>query len=72
MVKKHGFFLNDSFIPEFGFLNFVIRRAEKDKRLFRCKVRNGVTFVQKKREAKFVEIGHADDLENIEIPPRKE
>ena len=59
--------MNDSFIPEFGLLNFVIRRAVKDKSLFRYNVGNGVTFVQKKQEDKFIEIGHADDLVNIEI-----
>ena len=36
--KRYGeetrLFLNDSFIPEFVFLNFVIRHAVKDKRLF--------------------------------------
>ena len=76
--KRYGeetrLFLNDSFIPEFGFLNFVIRRAAKDKKLFRYKVSNGVTFVQNNQDDKFVEIGHANDLVNlgIEIPPRKD
>ena len=76
--KRYGeetrLFLNDSFIPEFGFLNFVIRRAAKDKKLFRYKMRNGVTFVQKNQDDKFVEIGHTNDLVNlgIEIPPRKD
>ena len=66
--------MNDSFIPEFVFFNFVIRCAVEDKRLFRYKVRNGVTFVQINQDDKFIEIGHADDLVNhgIEIPPSDE
>ena len=74
--KRYGdetrLFLNDSFTPEFRFLNYVIRRAAKDKRLFKYKVRNGVNFVQKDQDSNFIEIGHANDLDNlgIEIPPR--
>ena len=74
--KRYGdetrLFLNDSFTSEFRFLNYVIRRAAKDKRLFKYKVRNGVNFVQKDQDSNFIEIGHANDLDNlgIEIPSR--
>ena len=55
-------YLNESFIPEFGFLNFVIRTAYKDKKLHKFKVRNGVNFVQKSPDDSFVEIGHDNDF----------
>ena len=60
------------YIPEYRFLNYVIRRAAKDKKLYKYKVRNGVNFVQKDQDSDFIEIGHANDLVNlgIEIPPK--
>ena len=66
-------YFNDSFIPDFGFLNFVIRSAHKNKKLFKYKMRNGVNFVQKSQDGVFVEIGHVNDLQNlgIEIPARE-
>ena len=66
-------YFNDSFIPDFGFLNFVIRSAHKNKTLYKYKVRNGVNFVQKSQDGVFVEIGHVNDLQNlgIEIPARE-
>ena len=65
-------YLNDSFCPEFGFLNYAVRRAKKKEVIFAYKVRNGITHVQKNEGGKYVQIGHVIDLENlgIEIPPR--
>ena len=66
-------YLNDSFIPEFGFLNFVLRSADKNKKIYKYKVRNGVNFVQKSQDGVFVDIGHVNDLQNlgVEIPARE-
>ena len=67
--KKYGedtqIYLNDSFIPEFSYFNYLIRMAFKDKTIHKFKVRNGVNLVQKYEGGEFVEIGHANDLINI-------
>ena len=70
--ERTRIFLNDSFIPEFGFFNYVIRKAYKEKLIYKYRVRNGVNFIQKSNESEFVEIGHENDLMNlgIEIPDR--
>ena len=75
--KRYGdrtaLFINDSFIPEFGFFNYLTRRAHKENKIFKYKVRNGVNYVQLEENSKFVEIGHANDLSNIgiEVPPKE-
>ena len=60
--KRYGdsnIYLNDSFIPEFSYFNYLIRCACKDERIKRYKVRNGVNFVQEEEDEEFMEIGHA-------------
>ena len=74
--KRYGenkIFVNNSFCVEFRFLNFVIRKAAREKLLNRYKIRNGVTYVQRDTERDFTEIAHVLDLENlgIPIPPRR-
>ena len=75
--KRYGInspiYINDSFCPEYNFLNFAIRKAYKSKHILKYKVRNGVNYVQKDDASKFVEVGHVFDLENLKIPipPRK-
>ena len=65
-------YINDSFCPEFGFLNFAVRQAKKVNEIFKWKVRNGVTSVQMNVDDNWVQIGHIKDLENlgIRIPNR--
>ena len=66
-------YFNDSFIPDFGFLNFVIRSAQKNTKLYKHKGRNGVLY-QKSQGGVFVEIGvNVNDLQilGIEIPARE-
>lgn len=66
--KRYGeskIFINNSFCPEFRFLNFVIRKAARDGNIFRYKVKNGVNCIQKAEGGTFVEIGHVLDLENL-------
>ena len=60
-------FINDSFCPEFRFLNFAVRKALKSKEIYRYKVRNGINYVQMNDTSGYVEIGHANDLVNINI-----
>ena len=75
--KRYGInspiYINDTFCPKYNFLNFAIRKAYKSKHVLKCKVRNGVNYVQKDDALKFVEVGHVFDLENLKIPipPRK-
>ena len=61
-------YINDSFCPEYGFLNFAIRHAYKSNHIVKYKVRNGVNYVQKDEDSNFVQIGHVIDLENLKIP----
>ena len=72
-VANTNFFINGSRCREFKFLNFAIRNALKSKEIFRYRVRNGITFVQMDDKSDFVEIGHVNDLQNINItvPERK-
>ena len=71
--EETAIYMNDFLIPEFGYLNFVIRSAYKQKQLYRYKIRNGISSVQVNEDSDFVEIGHANDLVNlgIQVPPRK-
>ena len=70
--KRYGnhshIYINDSFCPEYKFLNFAIRKAYKSNHIVRYKVRNGVNYIQKDDASRFVEIGHVLDLENLHIP----
>ena len=70
--KRYGndtkVFINPSFCPEFHFLNYAVRKAFKEKHIYKYKVRNGVTCIQMLPEGNFVEIGHELDLENLNIP----
>ena len=70
--KRYGenskIYLNDSFCSEFRFLNFVIRKALREYNIYRYKIRNGITYVQKDEYSLFVQIGHVNDLENLQIP----
>ena len=61
-------YINNSFCKEFKFLTYVIRKALRDKRINRYKIRNGVPYVQMEPESTFIEIGHVLDLENLKIP----
>ena len=76
-TKKYGegnrIYINNSFCPEFKFLNFVIRKATTDKLIHRYKIRNGVTYIQLEENGDFFQIGHVLDLQNkgIPIPERK-
>ena len=70
MIRK---FISMTLTPEFGHLNYLIRQAYKQKRIYRYKIKNGVNHVQLEEEGNFVEIGHAKDLINlgIDVPPRQ-
>ena len=49
-TKRYGvnksIFINDSFCPEFKFLNFAIPKALKSKEIYRYKVMNGINYTQ--------------------------
>ena len=76
-TKRYGpgknVYINNSFCHEFKFLNFVIRKAKKDKLIHRYRIRGGVTSIQMEDNGDWSEIGHVLDLENkgIPIPDRK-
>ena len=61
-------YINDSFCLEYGFTNYAIRQAYKNKHIVKYKVRNGVNCVKNDEASNFVEIGHIHDLENLRIP----
>ena len=76
--KRYGestkLFINESLIPEFNFLGYVIRNAARNKLISRYKIRNGVYSVQIKENEDFIEIGHQNDLENagIAVPEKNQ
>ena len=68
--KRYGnskIFVNNSFCPEFGFLNYVCRKAVKEREIHRLKVKNGINLVQREEGGSFIEIGHVMDLQNLGI-----
>ena len=75
--KRYGedtkIYINDSFIPDFGYFNYLIRHARKDNKIHSFKIKNGVHHVQKEDGGNFVIIGHGQDLINIgiEVPDRQ-
>lgn len=66
-------YINNSFTPEYKYINYAVRMAKKDNRIHRYKIRNGINYIQRDEESSFVEIGHVLDLTNlgIPVPPRK-
>ena len=49
--KRYGddtkIYVNNSFCPEFKFLNYVIRKATREKLINRYKIRNGIMHIRK-------------------------
>ena len=62
VYNNSNVYINDSLCREFKYLNFVVRKSKNDNIIFRWKVRNGITFVQKKDGDEFEEISHKSDL----------
>ena len=60
-------YLNHSFCPEFRFLNYLIRKAKNDGKLFKWKVTNGVNYVQVMEDGDFEEVSHKSDLVSLGI-----
>ena len=70
--KRYGnntkIYINNTFCNEFRFLNFAIRTALREKNIHHYKISNGISYVQKSEHSSYVEIGHVNDLENLQIP----
>ena len=62
MAKTRRYYINDSFCPEYGFLNYVIRNEAKRNRNIKYKVKNGINQIKMPNTDEFVEIGHKHDL----------
>ena len=60
-------FINNSFCPEYKYLNYLVRKAKKDNLVFRWKVRNGITSVQMEDGSDFIEVTHKNDLITLGI-----
>ena len=60
-------YINSSFFKEFIFLNFQIRNAKKQGRIFRWKLKHGVNFIQVQDGNDFTEISHKNDLIKLGI-----
>ena len=60
-------YINNSFCKEFGFLNYLIRKAKKSKAIVGYKIKHGVTSVQTHLNGEFMEISHKNDLIKIGI-----
>ena len=55
-------YINNSFCPEFSFLNYAIRQAKKQKKIHFYKLKNGITSVQLEEGGDLFEITHKADL----------
>ena len=62
LYPNAGIYINTSFCPEFGYLNFLIRKLKADGKIFRYKTRNGINFIQVEEEGLYLEITHINDL----------
>ena len=67
-----GVYINPSFCPEFGYLNFAVRKAKANGEINHYKLKNGLTFIQKAADDRYVKISHVNDLERygLTVPPR--
>ena len=54
--------INNSFCPEFRFLNYLVRQAKRAKKIHFYKVRHGVTHIQLVDSGPFHEVTHKADL----------
>lgn len=65
-------YINTSLCPEFGFLNYAVRRAKKNQEILSYKMKNGVTFIQMSQNGQMMEISHVNDLtrNGITVPNR--
>ena len=65
-------FINQSLCPEFGFINFAVRRAKKNNEIHFYKMKHGATIVQKEEHGRFVTVSHINDLTKLglSVPPR--
>ena len=59
-------YINNSFCDEFRHLNFLIRRAKKNDKISRWRVKNGINFI-KIKDDDFVEVSHINDLIQMKI-----
>ena len=59
---ENSIYINSSFCKEYGFLNYIVRKAKRDGRIFRYKVRKGITSIQMDETDEFHEITHKIDL----------
>ena len=55
-------YVNNSFSKEFAYINYKIRMAQKSKNIFRYRVKNGVTLIQKTESDEFLQVTHRNDL----------
>ena len=60
-------YINNSFCKEFGFLNFLVRKAKKNGHIRYYKVKKGITSVQVRENSELVDITHKIDLVNLGI-----
>ena len=72
MDEYKSTFINTSLCPEFGFLNYAVRRAKANGEISFYKMRNGITLIKKSENSPFVEISHENDLSRngLTVPPR--
>ena len=60
-------YINNSFCDEFRHLNFLIRRAKKNEKISRWRVKNGINIIKIKDDDDFVEVSHINDLIQMKI-----
>ena len=60
-------YINSSFCKEYGFLNFIVRKAKREGKIFRYRVKKGVTSVQLIENGEFIDITHKVDLIKCDI-----
>ena len=60
-------YINNSFCREYQYLNYCVRKAKSNNKIFRWKVKHGVNLIQVDDGGDFIEITHKNDLIKLGI-----
>ena len=66
-VYENKIFINNSFCKDFNHFNYIIRKANKARKIHRFKIQQGVHHNQVTENGEFIEIAHQTDLTNLGI-----
>ena len=60
--EESNVYINPSLCKEYQYLNYVIRKAKGENKIFRWRVKHGVNLIQLSQDGDFIEVTHKNDL----------